>query len=87
MDKASIKEVIFHFSRDLMQQKNVSKEDMSDDFDLIHSGFIDSVDFIELITALERAFEIQIKFEDDITKYFTLSGLIQAVLDSNKETV
>ena len=49
-------------------------KDAPDDFDLLTRGVVDSLGFIELITAVERHFDIQIDFENLDPEEFTVLG-------------
>jgi acyl carrier protein len=48
--------------------------ELSDDLDLMSEGIIDSLGIIELLSALESEFEIQIDFEDLDPEYLVVVG-------------
>lgn len=48
--------------------------ELSNDFDLLSEGIIDSLGIIELLSALESEFKIQIDFEDLDPEYLVVVG-------------
>ena len=57
----------------------VGDEDI-DDMDLIRSGVLSSLGYIELISSLEEHFKIEIDFDEiDPSEFTTLSGLMHLV--------
>jgi acyl carrier protein len=57
-----------------------SEDDIAEDFDLLMEGVIDSFGLLELISAIEAAFEIDVDLEalspDDLTKLGPLSRFV-----------
>ncbi len=57
------------------------------DCNLVEKGFVDSIGFLRLITALEEEFMVEIDFGDLSPEKFTaVSGLTKAVLASLSST-
>jgi acyl carrier protein len=55
------------------------------DFNLVQTGILDSMQFIELVSKIENKFEIEISLEDESPGYFvTLSGLARVAVKSSK---
>jgi acyl carrier protein len=53
------------------------------DFNLVQTGILDSMQFIELISLLEKEFKIELDFENELPGSFTtLSGLVRLALKS-----
>ena len=53
--------------------------EIPDDFSLLESGVYDSLGFVELISALEDEFGVQMDFSDsDPEELMTLGGLVRA---------
>jgi acyl carrier protein len=66
--------------REVAEGKGVSLPDLSDDVDLLDTGLIDSMGFVELIVAVEDRFGRQIDFGNLSAKDFTtLGGFVAAV--------
>jgi len=58
-----------------------SAEQVSDDFDLHDSGVIDSFGLIELISAIEERFDLQVDFEELDPEKLTLIGPLARFID------
>lgn len=57
------------------------------DFNLVQTGILDSMQFIELLALIEKKFHIEINFENQPPASFTtLSGLAKLALKSDKQT-
>lgn len=53
--------------------------ELDDDFNLIESGLFDSLGFVELLSAVEKEFEISIDPAEDLT---LLGNLVRAAADA-----
>ena len=53
---------------------DLKKAEITDNFDLLDGGLIDSLGILELITAIEDHFEIEIDFENLDAEEFTIIG-------------
>ena len=54
MKPLELKARIVHLLTDRLARIGMSESDLSDDMDLVRSGLLDSLAFIDLITALEK---------------------------------
>ncbi|MBK8708119.1 MAG: acyl carrier protein [Flavobacteriales bacterium] len=54
MKPLELKARIVHLLTDRLARMGMSESDLSDDMDLVRSGLLDSLAFIDLITALEK---------------------------------
>lgn len=73
---AEIKEYMISCLKDKYEADITNKENI-DDMDLLGSGVISSLGYIELITGIEDHFKIEIDFDEvDPAEYSTLSGLV-----------
>jgi len=69
------------FIADFFKNKH-NKENMllTDDSDFFSSGLLSSLDFIELISCIEKHFEIELDFDNtDVSDYSTISGIIKQI--------
>jgi acyl carrier protein len=58
----------------------VQESDVGPDFDLLGSGVLDSMRFVDLLNAIEREFDIELDMENlDIEEITLVRGLIDAV--------
>lgn len=80
--------VVRDFILELISEKlvifNISRGEVNDSFDLVKSGLLDSMAFVDLVAELEEKFEHEIDFEeaaeeDDFT---SLGGLIQLIMNT-----
>jgi acyl carrier protein len=58
------------------KENNVTEKDITDDFDLMKRGIIDSIGLIQLFAAIEERFGIEVDFEDMDTDNLTVIGSI-----------
>ncbi len=54
--------------------RGLKSQDVTDDFDLLTEGVIDSLGIVTLITAVEQHFAIQIDFEELAPEQLTVIG-------------
>lgn len=63
----------------------ISSDSVDDDFDLIGSGVLDSMSFIELIGAVENEFGIEMDFEDvESAELTSIQGFVSCAVGSKK---
>ena len=68
-----------------LARKGISIESVTDDFDLLREGIIDSLGILDMVTALESQFEMSIDFEElDAEKLTHLGSLCRYVEASGK---
>ncbi len=79
MNDASVKGMIQEQLKDRLVRMGMDENDLTADLDLVRSGLLDSLAFIDLITALERAAERQLDMETalDDPNTTTVGGLIR----------
>lgn len=69
-----VKKFIISHLGDSFSDVNVTEDTIADDFDLMKAGVIDSIGLIELISAIEDHFNIEVDFEAMDAKYITVIG-------------
>ena len=80
-----IKTFILRFLQEKSRRLGIKEKFLLSDFELIKSGLLDSMSFLDLITELETHFKIQIDFEDkNPSEFTTLAGLIRVVSEAKK---
>lgn len=82
MDKNAIRDFIYERISDKLILFNLDKAEVDKDFDLVKSGLLDSMAFVDLVAALEEKFKVEIDFEqaaenDDFTRLGNLIILIK----------
>jgi acyl carrier protein len=82
---AKVRSVIMEEIRDRLVLLSLDEGSVTYDFDLVHTGVLDSMEFVELLSALEDrlGFEIRIG-EGSIDGVTTVKGLTEAVRASAK---
>ena len=62
--------------RTKIEEMGISTDEIGDDFNLVHSGLLDSMGFVEFALRIEEEFGIEIDFADqDPGQFTTLAGL------------
>lgn len=73
----AVKQFIVGLLKNKLNRSGISFEKLDFDENFLKSGFIDSMTFLELLTALETHFSIAIDFSGlDPAEFTTLNGLI-----------
>ena len=67
--------IVSHLAQSF-KENNVTEKDITDDFDLMKRGIIDSIGLIQLFAAIEERFGIEVDFEDMDTDNITVIGSI-----------
>lgn len=71
---------ILEYLKDKDRTGKFNPDNTKDDYDLIRSGHLSSLDYVELISALEEEFKIEIDIGDeDPGEFVKLSGLVSLV--------
>ncbi|MGI9316420.1 MAG: phosphopantetheine-binding protein [bacterium] len=68
----SIRDFLLHRFESKLDELGFTASDVPDEFDLLEEGVIDSFGVIEMITALEEEFEVEVDFEDLDPEKFTV---------------
>jgi acyl carrier protein len=81
MSKSAIQEYILEKMKGKMQLFGLQKNEVNADFDLVKSGLLDSMAFVDLVADLEEKFDVEVDFEkvaeqDDFTRVGGLTELI-----------
>ena len=76
-----IREQIIEMLRPKLDRFSIKENELNDSFDLVKSGFVNSLEFVELITRLEKHFSIEIDFEKalEARDFTTLGGLAKII--------
>lgn len=68
-----------HLMSDKLTRAGLREIELSDDFDLVKSGLVNSLEFVEIVSNMERNFKVEIDFESALENgtLTKLGGLIQ----------
>ena len=77
-----IKKEIIANIKNILKEKVENIDDIASDVFLVHSGFIDSIFYVELILRLEEIYNIEIDFiSDDFDTLTSIDGLSNTILE------
>ena len=71
---AEVKAFALSHLADHFVENNFATSDITDDFDLMKKGIIDSIGLIQLVSAIEEHFNIEVDFGDMDTENITVIG-------------
>ena len=76
--------IIFHLDISFKENSMTEKE-ITDDFDIMKEGIVDSIGFIQLISAIEEQFGIEIDLEAMDTENLTVIGSLCKYIEEFSE--
>lgn len=84
MTHNEIREFMLELLKDKLELFDIASSSLKDDFDLVGSGLLDSMAFIDLIAELEEKFQREIDFEEAAEKegFSTMGGLISILMQA-----
>lgn len=68
-----------------IRENNITEQGITEDFDLMKRGLIDSIGFLHLVSAIEDHFGIQVDFEDMDTEDLTVIGSVCRYIEERAE--
>lgn len=82
MDRSEVREFVISRLKEKLILFDISGDELKDSFDLVRSGLLDSMAFVDLVAGLEEKYELEIDFEkaaasDNFTQ---LGGLMDIIL-------
>jgi len=83
---AEVKAFIASHLADPLRENNVDPTGLTDDFDLMKRGIIDSIDLINLVSAIEERFNIEVDFEDMDTDDLTVVGPLSSYIEERAKS-
>jgi len=84
MDKQEVKEFILGAIREKLILFGVKETEVNEGFDLVKSGLLDSMAFVDLVADIEERFSIEIDFEKvaDESAFTSMGGLVKIILNA-----
>ncbi len=84
MTNKKIRDYILDLLNERLLLFDINRGELNNDFDLVKSGLLDSMAFIDLVAEAEEKFEVEIDFEqlaesDDFT---SLGGLVDIIMNT-----
>ncbi len=78
--KQEIIDYVLELGKDKLEIMGLSADSLDEDFDLIDSGFVNSMSFLELLEKVENQFEVEIDFDGyDPTEMTQLSAFAEVI--------
>ena len=84
MMETEIRRQLMDLLKDKMQRLDIREKELVPDFDLVKSGFVNSLEFVELVASLEKLYQVEVDFEETFAKgdLTTVGGLIRTIIES-----
>jgi acyl carrier protein len=79
--KEDIKSFILSQLKDKLLRLGIGVDEISEDFDLVKSGMLDSMSFVDLVVSIEQHYGIEVDFEKAFLQpsFTSLSGLAETI--------
>ncbi len=82
---AEIKRFIVAQLSDALKENDVAEQEITDDLDLMKRGIIDSIGLIQLVSAIEEHFGIEIDFEGMDAESITIIGPLSRYIEERSK--
>jgi acyl carrier protein len=81
MGRSEVKEYIKSLLKEKLLLFDIAEDELKDSFDLVKSGLLDSMAFIDLVARLEEEFNVEIDFEEaaESEEFTRLGGLLNLI--------
>ena len=75
-----LRQKIMDLLRDKLLRIGIRETELGDNFDLVKSGLLNSLEFVDIVASMEKIYSVEIDFEQAIDNggLTTLGGLIRA---------
>lgn len=77
---SDLRKQLMELLKDKLQRIGIKENELGGSFDLVKSGLLNSLEFVDIIASLEKIYEVEIDFEQALDKggLTTLGGIISA---------
>lgn len=84
MRKEEVREYIVGLLQGKLTIFDISESELKDGFDLVKSGLLDSMAFVDLVAEIEEKYVIEIDFEKvaDNPDFTSMGGLIDIIMNA-----
>ena len=84
MSKSEVREYIIDRLEEKLVLFDISKGELKDGFDLVKSGLLDSMAFVDLVAGLEEKYGVEIDFEEasEADSFTSLGGLAEIIVNA-----
>lgn len=82
MNAKEIREFTIKHLHDRLSLLGIAEKEIKKDFDFVQSGLLDSMAFVDMVTAMEEHFDVEVDFEEEVedAEFTTLKGLTKVFL-------
>ena len=76
-----IKKELIRILKPRLERFGIGAKELTPGFDLVKSGFVNSLEFVEIITRLEKRFQVEVDFEKaiDTGDFGTFGGVVRTI--------
>jgi acyl carrier protein len=80
---SELRKQLMELLREKLQRIGIRESELGENFDLVKSGLLNSLEFVDIIASLEKIYDVEIDFEQALDKggFTTLGGIIMAFQD------
>ncbi|MCF8230041.1 MAG: hypothetical protein K9G58_00960 [Bacteroidales bacterium] len=80
MNEIEIRDFILNHLKDRLEILGIHEREIRRDFDFVQSGLLDSMAFVDMVTAMEEHFEREVNFEEKVedAEFTTMKGILKA---------
>ncbi len=85
MNENEVRGFIIGLLREKLLLFNIAESEVKDTFDLVKSGLLDSMAFVDLIAEAEEKYEIEIDFEllADTSDFTSMGKIVNIILNAH----
>lgn len=85
MKSEEIESFIMNYLQERMNSLGIKHSVIRGDFDFVQSGLLDSMAFVDMISAMEEHFNIEIDFENEVedSSFTTMKRVVELFSDAN----
>lgn len=75
-----LREQLMMIIRDKLTRLNIRESELGDSFDMVKSGLLNSLEFVDMVASMEKIFDVEIDFEEGLAsgELTTVGGILKA---------
>ena len=84
MNESEVREFIIGLLREKLMLFEIAESEIKDGFDLVKSGLLDSMAFVDLIAEAEEKYKVEIDFETlaDTLDFTSLGSVVNIIMNA-----
>ncbi len=78
-----IRDKLMNLLNDKLQRLAIRESELGNGFDLVKSGLLNSLEFVDLVASMEKIFDLEIDFEEGLNtgELTTVGGITRAFMN------